>query len=77
MLSRELHPESHIFINSYCSPVSIVHDQVEQNFNIDNQDLEPEALNSNIAKWKRNVRNVLQHREKTGEIDWDGEGVQA
>jgi hypothetical protein len=46
---------------------------VERNCNLDDEDLEPQALGSDIPKWKRNVRNVLQYREKTGEIEWDGE----
>jgi len=24
--------------------------------------------------WKRNVRNVLQRRKKSGEVAWDGKG---
>ena len=24
------------------------------------------------ARWKRNVRNVLQRRKSTGEVQWDG-----
>jgi len=46
---------------------------VERNSNLDDEDLEPQAPGSDIPKWKRNVRNVLQYREKTGEIEWDGE----
>ncbi|MEZ4524982.1 MAG: type II toxin-antitoxin system Phd/YefM family antitoxin [Desulfobacterales bacterium] len=30
-------------------------------------------LNPDIPKWKRTVRNVLQYRKKTGEIEWDGD----
>ncbi len=40
--------------------------------NLDAEDLEPQAPSSNLPKWKRNVRNVLQHRKRTGEIQWDG-----
>jgi hypothetical protein len=46
---------------------------IERNSNIDDEDLEPQAPGSDIPKWKRNVRNVLQYRKKTGEIEWDGE----
>ena len=46
---------------------------VERNSNLDDEDLEPQAPGSDIPKWKRNVRNVLQYRKKTGEIEWDGE----
>ena len=24
------------------------------------------------ARWKRNVRNILQRRKSTGEVQWDG-----
>jgi hypothetical protein len=46
---------------------------VERNTNLDDEDWEPQAPGSDIPKWKRNVRNVLQYRKKTGEIEWDGE----
>ena len=46
---------------------------MERNSNLDDEDLEPQAPGSDIPKWKRNVRNVLQYRKKTGEIEWDGE----
>ena len=38
--------------------------------NLDDEDYEPQAPGSDIPKWKRNVRNVLQYRKKTGEIEW-------
>jgi hypothetical protein len=46
---------------------------IELNTNLDGEDYEPQAPGSDIPKWKRNVRNVLQYRKKTGEIEWDGE----
>jgi hypothetical protein len=45
---------------------------VERNTNLDDEDSEPQKPGSDIPKWKRNVRNVLQYRKKTGEIEWDG-----
>lgn len=51
-----------------------IYDHVEHRLKPDEEDYEPQAPNSNIPKWKRNVRNVLQYRKKTGEIDWDGKG---
>lgn len=39
--------------------------------NFDAEDFEPQSPTSDIPKWKRNVRNVLQYRKKTGEIQWD------
>jgi hypothetical protein len=44
---------------------------VEQYGNLDAEDFEPQSPTSDIPKWKRNVRNVLQYRKKTGEIRWD------
>jgi len=40
---------------------------------LDNEDYEPQSPSSDLPKWKRNVRNVLQYRKRTGEIRWDGE----
>jgi len=45
---------------------------IEHNHKLDDEDCEPQAPNSDIPKWKRNVRNVLQYRKTTGEIEWDG-----
>ena len=40
--------------------------------NLDVEDLKPQSPISDIPKWKRNVRNVLQYRKKK-EIQWDGD----
>jgi hypothetical protein len=50
-----------------------VYQLVEQKSSLDDEDWKPQAPGSDIPKWKRNVRNVLQYRKKTGEIEWDGE----
>lgn len=47
---------------------------VEKNIELDNEDYEWQSPTSDIPKWKRNVRNVLQYRKKTGEIEWDRRG---
>jgi hypothetical protein len=39
---------------------------------LDREDHLPQSPSSDIPKWKRNVRNVLQYRKGTGEIEWDG-----
>jgi hypothetical protein len=39
---------------------------------LDSEDHLPQSPSSEIPKWKRNVRNVLQYRKGTGEIQWDG-----
>lgn len=47
---------------------------IERNLNLDTEDYEWQSASSEIPKWKRNVRNVLQYRKRTGEIEWDGAG---
>jgi hypothetical protein len=43
---------------------------VQKYGDLDDEDGEPQAPGSGIPKWKRNVRNVLQYRKKTGEVEW-------
>ncbi|MDD2390156.1 MAG: hypothetical protein PHP23_10540 [Desulfobacterales bacterium] len=57
---------------SYWITLEEIYKLVESNANLDVEDFEPQAPLSIIPKWKRNVRNVLQYRKKTGEIKWDG-----
>ena len=33
-----------------------------------------EVAGEDAMKWKRNVRNVLQRRRASGEVEWDGKG---
>jgi len=40
---------------------------------LDDEDYEPQSPTSDLPKWKRNVRNVLQYRKRSGEIEWDGD----
>lgn len=47
---------------------------VEKDLPLDNEDFEPQSPKSDIPKWMRNVRNVLQYRKGTGDIEWDGAG---
>ena len=47
---------------------------VERHLPLDTEDFEPQSPKSDIPKWMRNVRNVLQYRKSTGEIEWDGDG---
>lgn len=49
-----------------------IYQLIEKNINLDSEDYEPQSPSSDIPKWKRNVRNVLQYRKRTGEIEWDG-----
>ena len=48
-----------------------IYQMVERYGNLDTEDFEPQSPTSDIPKWKRNVRNVLQYRKATGEIRWD------
>lgn len=50
-----------------------IYQMIERYGNLDIEDFEPQSPTSDIPKWKRNVRNVLQYREGTGEIQWDGD----
>lgn len=47
---------------------------VERFLKLDKEDFQPQSPTSDIPKWKRNVRNVLQYRKNTGEVKWDGRG---
>ena len=49
-----------------------IYQMVERYGNLDVEDFEPQSPTSDIPKWKRNVRNVLQYRKSRGEIQWDG-----
>jgi hypothetical protein len=50
-----------------------IYQMVERYGNLDVEDFEPQSPTSNIPKWKRNVRNVLQYQKGIGEIRWDGD----
>ena len=43
---------------------------IEDNLSLDKEDYEWQSPISDVPKWKRNVRNVLQYRKRTGEIEW-------
>lgn len=45
---------------------------VSSGVSLDREDQLPQSPSSDTPKWKRNVRNVLQYRKGTGEIQWDG-----
>ena len=54
-------------------PLQDIYDLVRQNVILDDEDYEPQSPTSDLPKWKRNVRNVLQYRKRTGEIEWNGD----
>jgi len=47
---------------------------VESHLSLDREDYEPQSPKSDIPKWMRNIRNVLQYRKGTGEVEWDCAG---
>lgn len=51
-----------------------IYSVVEKNLSLDKEDFEPQSPTSDIPKWMRNVRNVLQYRKGTGEVEWDSAG---
>jgi len=50
-----------------------IYQTVTQYGNLDDENFEPQSPSSDLPKWKRNVRNVLQYRKRNGQIKWDGE----
>jgi hypothetical protein len=52
-------------------PLQEIYAIIKKHHALDDEDYYPESPNSDGPKWKRNVRNVLQYRRKTGEIEWD------
>lgn len=55
-------------------PLEDIYALVQARLHLDREDQEPQAPTSPIPKWKRNVRNVLQYRKGTGDIEWDRQG---
>ncbi len=54
-------------------PLGEIYQIVESYGDLDAGDFEPQSPTSDIPKWKRNVRNVLQYRKGKSEIRWDGD----
>ncbi len=48
-----------------------IYQLVESHTRLDAEDFEPQSPGSDVPKWKRNVRNVLQYRKGIGQIKWD------
>ena len=53
-------------------PLVDIYHLVENTLCLDKEDYEWQSPSSDIPKWKRNVRNVLQYWKNTKEIEWDG-----
>lgn len=49
-----------------------IYSLIEKHIELDNEDSEPQSPTSDVPKWKRNVRNVLQYRKRKNEIEWNG-----
>lgn len=49
-----------------------VYKLIQNHLHLDDEDSQPQSPTSPIPKWQRNVRNVLQYRKRTNEIEWDG-----
>ena len=47
---------------------------VERGTDLEEDDFEPSALSTNEPKWQRRVRNILQYRKGSGDIEWLGDG---
>jgi len=52
-----------------------IYQLIEREASLDNEDFEPQSPSSDIPKWKRNVRNVLQYRKKRDAIRWNGKAA--
>ena len=50
-----------------------IYEMVDKHSDLDDEDFYPQSPTSNIPKWKRNVRNVLQYRKETKELKWNGD----
>lgn len=46
---------------------------IESKAGLDDEDVLPQSPTSDLPKWKRNVRNVLQYRKSRGDLLWDGD----
>ena len=49
-----------------------IYQLVEHKAVLDSEDFQPQSPSSDIPKWKRNVRNVLQYRKGRGDLKWNG-----
>lgn len=51
-----------------------IYNLVSAEVSLDREDFQRQSPSSDIPKWMRNVRNVLQYRKGTGEIGWNRSG---
>ena len=50
-----------------------IYNLIKNNISLDDEDFEWQSPTSDIPKWKRNVRNVLQYRKSRKKIQWNGD----
>ena len=55
------------------TPLQEIYRNTQRILTLDSEDDEPQAPGSNVPRWKRNVRAVLQYRKGTGEVVWNGD----
>ena len=48
---------------------------VEEKLTLDAEDFDPQSPTSDVPKWQRNVRNVLQYRKGKGDIEYNGDTI--
>lgn len=51
-----------------CITLQNIYKIIQKMIDLDSEDMEPESPNSNIPKWKRNIRNVLGNKRLSGHI---------
>ena len=52
--------------------LSEIYQLIEVHGDLDAEDFDWQSPTSDVPKWKRNVRNVLQYRKGKDNILWDG-----
>lgn len=65
--------ESHMPRDTWVS-INKIYELVERNVELEAEDYTPAAPGATEPKWRRNVRNTLQHRKTSGHLLWDNAG---
>ena len=66
-----MHPAIHA--KKTMGPLQEIYGIVEERLTLDAEDFDPQSPTSDVPKWQRNVRNVLQYRKGKGDIEWNGD----
>lgn len=51
--------------------ITDIHKLVAEHVELDAEDLMPAGPGHSDVRWRRNVRNVLQQRKQSGELEWE------